>query len=276
MNSARVPVAILVRVSTAKQETQRQIAELQTYAERQRYNVVEICHETISGSADDADRHGLRRVEELARAKKIKKVLVHEISRLARKNSVAHGFVETLEACGVSLYWHAQSIETLLPNGRRNPAAGIMLALLAEMARNELETLRARINSGLAEARREGVSLGRPKGTTLSREALLRKHKDVCRLLTAGHSIRNAAKIAGKGVSTVQRVAAALYPERRESGLRVFGQSSDFWNTRLGDSAASQRTMKRRAEDSPTIFRTHEKAPPGPNLARSGRRDLYA
>ncbi len=143
MNNRRIPVAILVRVSTAKQETQRQIAELQAYADRQGYDVVEICRETVSGSAEDAERHGLRRVEELARTGAIKKVLVHEISRLARKNSVTHRFVETLETSGVSLYWHAQSIETLLPDGRRNPAAGIMLALLAEMARSELETLRS-------------------------------------------------------------------------------------------------------------------------------------
>jgi DNA invertase Pin-like site-specific DNA recombinase len=39
-------------------------------------------------------------VEELARSGKVKKVLVHEISRLARKNSVAHRFVETLEEHG--------------------------------------------------------------------------------------------------------------------------------------------------------------------------------
>ena len=67
---------------------------------------------------------------------------MHEISRLARKNSVAHRFVEALEECGVSLYWHAQGVETLLPNGKRNPATGIMLALLAEMARSEVEVLR--------------------------------------------------------------------------------------------------------------------------------------
>jgi DNA invertase Pin-like site-specific DNA recombinase len=131
----------------------RQVSELQAYAEAKNYEVVEVCEEMISGSAEDDERHGLRRVEELARAGKIEKVLVHEISRLARRNSVAHRFVETLEECGVSLYWHAQGIETLLPNGKRNPAAGIMLALLAEMARNETETLRERINSGLAEAR---------------------------------------------------------------------------------------------------------------------------
>ena len=210
MNNDKVPVVILVRVSTAKQETARQISELEQHAAAKNYEVVEVCQETISGSAKDGDRHGLRRAEELARDGKIKKVLVHEISRIARRNSVAHRFAETLEDHGVSLYWHAQSIETLLPNGKRNPAAGIMLALLAEMARSESEILRDRIKSGLALARKRGGVLGRRKGTTLTPEAFLRKHGDVARQLSAGHSIRNAAKITSKGISTVQRVKAAL------------------------------------------------------------------
>src|SRR6476646_4960959 len=183
MEKPLIPVAILVRVSTAKQETARQISELRQYADGKGYEVIEVCEETISGSAGDEERHGLHRAAQLARDGHIKKVLVHEISRLARRNSVAHQFVETLEDCGVSLYWHAQAIETLLPNGKRNPAAGIMLALLAEMARNETETLRERIKSGLAEARRKGVKLGRPAGTTLSADAFIQKHKDIVRQL---------------------------------------------------------------------------------------------
>jgi hypothetical protein len=55
---------------------------------------------------------------------KVRKVLVHEISRLARKNSVTHRFIESSwEECNVSLYWHAQAIETHLDNGKRKPAA---------------------------------------------------------------------------------------------------------------------------------------------------------
>jgi DNA invertase Pin-like site-specific DNA recombinase len=210
MRKAKVPVVILVRVSTVKQETDRQISELRAYAKGKGYNIVEVCKETISGNANGNERHGLRRAETLAIEGKVKKVLVHEISRLARRNSVAHQFVETLEECGVSLFWHAQGIETLLPNGKRNPAAGIMLALLAEMARSEGEVLRERIKSGLAEARRKGVKLGRPKGTTLARARFVQKHKDICRQLKAGQSVRNAAKITEKGVSTVQRVKLAL------------------------------------------------------------------
>ena len=210
MHTTHVPVAILIRVSTSKQETTRQLHELTQYAEGKGYTVVEVCREVISGNANADERQGLQRVEELAATGKIQKVLVHEISRIARRNSIAHQFVETLEQYGVSLYWHAQSIETLLPSGRRNPAAGIMLALLAEMARGELETLRARIMSGLAVARRNGKVLGRRKGTTLSRAAFLKKHADIIRLLRSGQSVRNTAKIANKSGSTVQRVKASL------------------------------------------------------------------
>lgn len=210
MKSKRVPVAILVRVSTLKQENDRQITELQSYADSKGYEVVEICQEQISGNADESDRKGLHRAEELARMGIVEKILVHEVSRLARRNSIAHGFVETLEGLGVSLYWHQQGIETLLPNGKRNPAASIMFALLAEMARSERETLSERIKSGLAEARRKGRKLGRPTGSTLNKGEFLKKHSDVVRRLKEGQSIRNAAKITGKGISTVQRVKEAL------------------------------------------------------------------
>jgi len=210
MTAAAIPAAILVRVSTSKQETDRQVSELVSYAESKGYNVVEICKEEVSGAAAEDLRHGLHRIEELARSGAIKKVLVHEVSRLARKNSVAHAFVETLEELGVSLYWHQQGIETLLPNRKRNPAAGVMFALLAEMARAERETLSERIRSGLAEARRKGRRLGRPQGSTQTDSEFLSKHRDVCRWLKDGQSIRNTAKITGKGVSTVQRVKAAI------------------------------------------------------------------
>lgn len=204
-----IPVAILVRVSTTKQETDRQVTELRKYAKSKNYEVVEVCEETISGAADADCRHGLHRTEELARSGQIKKVLVLEVSRLARRNSIAHQYIETLEEFGVSLYWHSQSIETLLPNGKRNPAASIMFSLLAEMARAERETLSERIKSGLAEARRKGRKLGRPSGSGDSNKQFLAKHRDVVRTLKKGHSIRNTAKIVGKGVSTVQRVKAA-------------------------------------------------------------------
>ena len=210
MSKPPIPAIILVRVSTVKQDTDRQVTELRAVAVSRGWEVVEVLEETVSGRAGESERSGLHRAEELARTGKIKKVLVHEVSRVARRVSLVHSFVEMLESHAVSLYWHAQAIETLLPSGKRNPAAGIMLAVLAEMARAETETLRERITSGLAEARRKGVTLGRPKGSGTSTRAFLAKHGDVTKLLKDGHSIRNVAKITRKGISTVQRVKAAF------------------------------------------------------------------
>ncbi len=210
MEKKFMPVAILVRVSTNRQETDRQVSELTEYAAKKGYEVVEVCKETVSGKADESDREGLQLALSLAQSGKVKKVLVHEVSRLARRSSIAHRFVEALEDVGVSLYWHQQGIETLLENGKRNPAAAIMFALLAEMARSERETLIERINSGLAEARRKGKTLGRPKGSAVPQKARLAKHKDIIRLLSAGtYSLRQIASITSKSKLTVQRIKAA-------------------------------------------------------------------
>ncbi|MBC8001079.1 MAG: recombinase family protein [Opitutaceae bacterium] len=204
-----IPVAILVRVSTQKQETDRQLTELEAVATAKGWHVVERIEEQgVSGSSKV--RHGLDRVIELAESKRIRKVLVHEVSRIARRGGVAHTFLDRIDDLGVSLYWHAQGIETRLENGRRNPAAGIMFALLAEMARAEKETLVERINSGLAEARRKGKTLGRPVGSVCEPKDLIAKHPDIVRNLRAKKSLRDIAAITGKGLSTVKRVKKAL------------------------------------------------------------------
>ena len=218
MATKKLPrAAILVRVSTKKQDTARQVAELTKAADSLGWEVTCVIHETISGSAGDGagwdlskEREALERTLELAEGGNIDKVMVHEVSRVARRNSDAHRFLERLTDAKVSLYWHAQQIETLLRSGKPNPAASLMFALLAEIARNERETLRERIMSGLDEAKRNGKILGRPVGTGATTDEFLRKHADIRRRLGKGLSIRETAAATGKGVSTVQRVKAAL------------------------------------------------------------------
>lgn len=206
----RIPVAILVRVSTSKQEVTRQISELEAVAAANGWEVVETLQETVSGNANLEDRPALRRIVQLGDTGKIKKLLVHEVSRLSRRPSVALTFVEVLEGLKVSVYWLAQNVETLLPSGKRNPSAAIMLALLAEMAKAERETLRERILSGLEEAKRKGIKLGRPVGSSMDQTAYLQKHHRIVRLLQKGMSIRNSACVAEVDKATVCRVKRIL------------------------------------------------------------------
>ena len=199
------PVALFVRVSTNRQETDRQITELRKFSESRNWEVVEVVEEAgVSGSSHD--RPGLDRLMELARDKKIRKIVVHEISRLGRRNSVAHKFLEDVTELGVSIFWLSQQVDTLLENGKRNPMAMLMFAFLAENARAEKELMVERVRSGMAEARRKGTHLGRRKGTTESDDVILEKHPDVVRRLKEGQSVRNTAKLTGKSPVTVLKV----------------------------------------------------------------------
>lgn len=209
MSKIKTPVAILVRVSTKKQETDRQIHELREVAASNGWDVVETVEAIISGDAKS--RPDLDRIRQMVVEGRIRKLLVHEVSRLSRRNGTAHEFLDFLCENGVSLYWHAQTIETLKPDGGRNPSAGIMFALLAEMSRNERETLVTRIKSGLSEARRRGVRLGRSAGPEASEVALAR-NADVVKLLRQGYSVRKTAKLTGKSEGLVERT-------RRHMGL---------------------------------------------------------
>lgn len=146
---------------------------------------------------------------------------MHEISRSSRKNSIPHLFVETLECYGVSLCCHSQGVYTLLTNGKRNPAAGIMLALLSEIARNEVEVMSQRIKSALAERVRRGIKLGRPVGTKNSPLDLLKKHQDIVSQSQERSVVRNSSKITSKGFSTVQRVKAVWLKQQGVGELQA-------------------------------------------------------
>lgn len=205
----KTPVAILVRVSTDDQNNTRQIDELEAVATANQWEVVEVIEEAgVSGIS--RTRPGVARALALAESGAIKKLLVHEVSRLARNPAVLHDTVERMCDAKVSIYWHAQAIETILPNGKRNPAAGIMLALLGEMARQERETLSERTKSGLEKARRAGKTLGRPIGSGESTEQFLEKHKRIVRCLRGGDSVRKTAKFCEVSKGTVERVKKAL------------------------------------------------------------------
>ena len=205
----RPKVAILARVSTQAQETDRQVTELINEAETRGWDVIKVIREVASGAA--SSRTGIDEALELAESGKISKILVHEISRIARKNSAAHDFLERLTKIGVSIYLHSYRLETLLPGGKRNDAASLIYSVMSDMARAEREMLRDRVASGLAEARRKGVRLGRPPGSgKLSKEKLLAKHKDIVEAIKLGGGIRAIARATGKSANTVMKVKSMV------------------------------------------------------------------
>ena len=201
---------IYARVSSAsdRQSTDRQVADLRAFAEKEGIDVVGEYEEHGSGARED--RPELLRCVEFLRRGGCSTLLVSEISRLGRTVKGVVNTIDELTKVGVNVYVQDINLWTLLPDGSENPMAKVILTILALGAELERKSIACRLSSGRERAKERGVRMGRPEGSKMSDEDLLKKYPDVAKKLRKGLSIREVAKLCGRSVSTVQRVKKIL------------------------------------------------------------------
>lgn len=211
----KTPIVIFVRVSRKEQNYDRQVSELQAYAEANNMEVVETITEKISGSKTALnDRVAIARLLELVSMGKIKKVLISEVSRLGRRTKDVLEVIDILHQSKVSLVVYNYKLETLDNKGKVNPMAQFLITIIADIARMESENLSDRILSGLDEAKRKGKTLGRKEGTTKTDKQFLKENKKAVQLLKdKKQSIRNVAKLCDLSTNTVLKIKKILASE---------------------------------------------------------------
>ena len=199
---------IYARVSSTgdRQDTARQIKDLEKYARSQNVEIVKIYEEHVSGAKRIEERQVLTECLEYCTRNSVDFLLLSELSRLGRSTLQVLRSLEMLHEAKVSVYIQNLGLYTLLPDGKVNPIASIMVTVLAEMANIERSNIQYRLNSGRANYIANGGKLGRKKGSTKSEEKLKEEYKETILLLKKGYSIRNIAKLQGIGISTVQRI----------------------------------------------------------------------
>lgn len=197
---------IYIRVSTTDQNFDRQEAELKKFASRADVDQVEVIKEKVSGSVPFADRAAAKVLTDDS----IKLLIVHDLDRLGRNTIDILTTIKALTLKGTSVVVSKLGIETLLPNGKENPAAKLMFSILATMAEMEREKIRERQKEGIALAKKRGAYKGRKPGTTESREKILSKYPQVQKELRKGTSLRRAAKLCDVSVNTVRKVKEAI------------------------------------------------------------------
>ena len=199
---------IYARVSSTgdRQDTGRQIKDLENYAGSQNIEIVKIYEEHISGAKRIEERQVLTECLEYCTSHSVDFLLLSELSRLGRSTLQVLRSLEILHEAKVSVYIQNLGLYTLQPDGKVNPIASIMVTVLAEMANIERSNIQYRLNSGRANYIANGGRLGRKKGSTKSEEKLKEEYKETIALLKKGYSVRNIAKLQGIGISTVQRI----------------------------------------------------------------------
>ena len=108
--------------------------------------------------------------------------------------------------CGISLYIQKEQLILLDDEGIPSLFAPIMIATLSTCAQLERDNISFRLQSGRKRYIEKGGKLGRKVGSVKTEEQIRTEYREVISLLRKGYSIRDVAKLSGKGVSTIQRV----------------------------------------------------------------------
>ena len=205
METTMKKAVIYARVSSTndRQDTGRQIKDLENYARSQNIEIVKIYEEHISGAKRIEERQILTECLEYCTRNSVNFLLLSELSRLGRSTLQVLRSLEILHEAKVSVYIQNLGLYTLQSDGKVNPIASIMVTVLAEMANIERSNIQYRLNSGRANYIANGGKLGRKKGSTKSEEKLREEYRETIALLKKGYSIRNIARLQDIGISTV-------------------------------------------------------------------------
>lgn len=204
-------VVLLARVSTDKQEYDRQVNELIEYCNRVGWSIEAVFCNKVSGAKKLEERTEIVELIHYVQENSIDKVVCLEISRLGRNTLEALKVIQLLTENGVSLYVKNYNLETLT-DGRVNPVASLICTILLEIASMERLTIKERMASGrdqyISKCKKEGIKMGRPASYRKSDDTYKHQYPKEITLLKKGISLRNITAITGTSVNTLRRLKA--------------------------------------------------------------------
>jgi len=201
---------IYARVSSEgdRQDTARQVADLKRYAGTAGLSVERIFEEKMSGAKEN--RPVLNDCVDFLTSGGADTLLVSELSRLGRTMRLVVDTIDNLTRAGVNIYLQSPGINTLNPDGSKNPLTTMLVAMLSSFAEMEREQIRYRLESGRKQAIAKGVRMGRKPGFKLAPEEVLARYPQVARKVRKGLSVRETARACGVSTATVQKVKKVL------------------------------------------------------------------
>ena len=207
-------VVILARVSTDKQEYERQINELTEFCRKMNWQVEKVFANKISGAVKNEEREEIVELIEYVKSNDICREVCLEISRVGRNTLEALKIIQTLNENGVSLYVKNYNLETLDSDGKVNPVASLICTILLEVASMERLTIKERMESGrkqyIERCRRDGIKMGRPSTYRKSDDEYRKQYQRELSLIRKGLSLANISAITGTSINTIRKIKSVL------------------------------------------------------------------
>lgn len=199
---------IYSRVSSTgdRQDTSRQIRDLEILANQRNLKIEKTYEEHISGAKRTQDRPVLKECLDYCFTNDIDILLISELSRLGRNVDDVLANVRLCKEKHLNVYFQKEQLSIFNDDGKEHPFLTIFIAVLGTCAEMERENIKFRLNSGKAKFIADGGKVGRKEGYKKPDEKLQEEYAGVIKLLRKGYPIRMIAKSEGVGISTVMRI----------------------------------------------------------------------
>ena len=199
---------IYARVSSVgdRQDTGRQIRDLEILAKEKSLRVVNIYEEHISGAKITQERPVLTECLQYCISNHVSVLLLSELSRLGRNVDDVLSNVKLCKENRLNVYFQKEQLSIFNADGREHPFLTIFIAVLGTCAEMERENIKFRLNSGKAQFIAKGGKVGRKEGYKKPDEKVREEYAAVIKQLRKGYPIRMIANSCGVGISTVQRI----------------------------------------------------------------------
>ena len=199
------------RVSTDKQDLEKQKHLLLEYAQAKQMIIQEFIDAEVSSTKGEKER---RINELLSRLQKGDTLLVAELSRLGRNMLQTLNIINELSEKEVSLVFVRQP--ELSTTGSHTK---LLLAIYSYFAEAERDYISMRTKQGLAAARAKGVKLGRPKGSR-NKERILDPHRnEILQFLEMGVNLAAIRKIINSKLEKPISYNSYKYFVQHDEGL---------------------------------------------------------
>jgi len=183
------------RVSTSDQTTENQLQEIASAG----FSVDprRVVSETVSGSVEAGKRPGFTKLTDKMESGDL--LVVTKLDRLGRNAMDVRTTVEALEDMGVKVHCLALGGMDLT-----SPAGKMTMGVIAAVAEFERDLLIERTQAGLARAKAEGKSIGRPSALSPAQAEQARTR------LAGGESVAALARDYKTSRQTIMRVRRAV------------------------------------------------------------------
>ena len=199
---------IYSRVSSTgdRQDTSRQIRDLEILAKQRNLKIEKTYEEHISGAKKTQDRPVLKECLDYCFTNNIDILLISELSRLGRNVDDVLANVRLCKEKHLNVYFQKEQLSIFNSDGKEHPFLTIFIAVLGTCAEMERENIKFRLNSGKAQYLARGGKVGRKEGYKKPDEKLQEEYAGVIKMLRKGYPVRMIAKSEGVGISTVMRI----------------------------------------------------------------------